>query len=122
MIIIHRISLTLSGWGAVRNPSNESTKERSYLPRTVVERLTWRRDGVVGCFAKPQKSWRRNSRLQTREASSSVEPSLDFRVPFLMGKASQSWDGCCPALSRRQRRKCFSRPTSKDPLCKRLLI
>src|SRR6266571_8267807 len=122
MIITHRISLTLSGWGAVQNPSNESTKERSYLPRTVVERSTQHREGAAGCFVRLQKSWRRNSRLQTPEASSSEEPSLDFRVPFLMGKASQSWDGCCPALSRRQGRRCFSRPTSKAQLWKRLLI
>src|SRR2546427_2914557 len=122
MIIIHRISLTLFGWGAVQNPSNESTKERSYLRRTVVERSTQRREGGVGCFAKPQKRWRRNSRLQTLEASSSVEPSLDFPVLFPMGKASQSWDGCCPALSRRQGRRCFSPLMSRDRLWKRLLI
>src|SRR6266702_208101 len=122
MIITHRISLTLSGWGAVQNHSNESTKERSYLRRTVVERSTQHREGAAGCFVRLQKSWRKNSRLRTREASSSVEPSLDFRVRFLMGKAGQSWDGCCPALSRRQGRRCFSLLTSRDPLCKRLLI
>src|SRR6266581_8310887 len=122
MIITLRISLTLSGWGAVRNPSNEYTKERSYLRRTVVERSTQHREGAAGCFVRLQKSWRKNSRRQMRRASSSVEPSLDFRVPFLMGKERQRWDGSCHALSRRQGRRCFSRPTSKAQLWKRLLI
>src|SRR5947199_5230701 len=56
MIIRLLISWITFGWAVAKNPSSESTREKSYLQKIVVERSIRRRGDAVGCFVKLRKS------------------------------------------------------------------